>query len=47
MWKDSLEAISILSLMVLPILIAFSVVVSIIAALRAVSRNSHTESTGR
>jgi hypothetical protein len=45
MWKDSVEAIGILSLLVLPILIALGVVVSVSAALRAVSRGSHTDRT--
>lgn len=47
MWKDSVEAIGLLSLIALPILISFCVVGSIIAALRAVSRGSHIESTKR
>jgi flagellar biosynthesis protein FliQ len=47
MWKDCVEAIGVLSVLVLPILIAFCVVGSIIAVLRAVSRGSHTESTKR
>jgi hypothetical protein len=41
MWQDSVEAIGLLSLIVLPILIAFAIVGSIIAAIRAVSRRSH------
>ncbi len=47
MWKDSVEAVGTLSLLVLPVLVASSVVVSIISALRAVSRGSHIESTKR
>jgi hypothetical protein len=47
MWKDSVEAIGVLSVIVLPILIAFCIVGSIIVVLRAVSRGSHTERTKR
>jgi hypothetical protein len=45
MLKDALEAIGLLSLIALPILFTFCIVGSIVAALRAVSRAGHAEST--
>jgi hypothetical protein len=45
MWRESAEAIGLLSVIALPILISFCIVGSIIAALCAVNRGSCVEST--
>lgn len=45
MWTGFVEAIFVLFLIFLPILVAFAIVGSIIAALRAVTAGSHTAST--
>jgi hypothetical protein len=47
MWKDSIEAIGLLSVIVVPVVIAFCIVGSMIAAVRAVGRGSHTENRKR
>jgi hypothetical protein len=47
MLQDSVEAIGVLSLIVLPIVIAFAIVVSITAALRSVGCGDDPESTHR